>query len=376
MASLNRRWWFWHPYSDWSVKRRGKRDGLQTPPIPPWESKEQSPFLMQLKQAGDNDVRIISHQWSQLDRKLKTDWLNAEGSIKLREKHLASANEAEERACKTYEEVHKISPPAGGDRRLIGYAILIILLFVFEFPMNAIVFRLFGENEQFTAIATAAIALSLLASAHYLGVLLQERAVRGKQHTLGIIALIAAPALVICGVAYLREQYLKGASDTFGNLSPTMMWLAFVGFNVLIFIVATVGSYRVHDEALVAVYRARKRAAAAQQAHEEASKWLERAVTEREKQNDAFKTMADLVKDTVQRLTETYRTHNLEHRKDRAESHETAYPRSFYEYVEIAGPEALTIRWRKTGAVTRTEEIILGAEVKAAITSSAEVPKS
>jgi hypothetical protein len=346
MAHLRWRWWFWHPYSDWNVKRRGKKDGRLTPPVPPWKSDRQPPFIMQLKQAGDNDARILGTTWSQLDRTLKTEWLQAENAILHRDEEVAAAQKAYDAARKSYEAVHKTEPPVDGDRRRISYSILIVLLFLFEFPMNAIVFRLFGENEMFTVVATGAIALSLLASAHYLGELLQERSVGGKKNTLGIISLIAIPAFVIGGVAYLREQYLKGVGEALGGLDPTVMWLAFVGFNLLIFLVAAMASYRVHNDSLAAVHRAKKKLMKAQAGYEQASKNLERVRIEREKQFDTFNTRANLVKDTVQRLCDAYRTTNLECRSDRGEIEDSYFPRSFDEYPEVTIPPNLaTLEW-------------------------------
>jgi hypothetical protein len=111
--------------------------------------------------------------------------------------------------------------------------------------------------------ATAAIAISLLVCAHQLGHFLRE----GKWDKTRIaitVVLIAIPILVIGAVAWLRQWYLSQVvKETEGAWSQGMLF-AFATFNLLIFTVATVASYLVHDPTLFAVYRARKQLAKAQ----------------------------------------------------------------------------------------------------------------
>ena len=333
--------WFWHPYSDFNVKRRGRWDGEKAPAIPPWDEPRQPPFLMALKQAGDNDVRILARRWSTIDQSRKGAWLKAHRTLVGSRKPRVQAEEVLERACDAYRQERGVDPPAGGDSRFFVHNLLMFLLFVFEFPMNAIVFRLFGENEIFTYVATAAIALSLLIGAHYLGTLLREGNFADPRNGIMVACSIAIPLIVIVGIGYLREVYLAQSGFMSSAMSPTGMWAVFAALNLLIYLVATVSSYRVHDPPLVAVHRARRQCAGAQGAYARAERALTRAETRREKKWEAFHTRAHQVKDAVQRLTDVYRTHNLEHRSDRSEAHGTGYPKCFEEYPDVTIPPGL-----------------------------------
>jgi len=306
---------------------------------------------MEMKQAGDSDVRLFARAWSEADRRLKAAWLDARRVLVQAERRLKDARDADADAVQHYREQHGTAPPAGADSRFTWYWLLIALLFIFEFPMNAIVFRLFGENEIFTYVATAAIALALLGSAHFLGVALREGAGEDRTKRCMVVALVALPVLVIGAVAYLREAYLQKVDETATGLSSGGMWFAFATFNLLIFVVATVASYRVHDEPLMRVYRARKKLAEARAGHEAAERRLAHAHTQREKGFEPYQTAAQQVKDAVQRLTEVYRTQNLLHRPDR-EDHgdESPHPRSFEIYPEVTIPQVLTaLEWGDFG---------------------------
>src|SRR6185437_4188394 len=80
--------------------------------------------------------------------------------------------------------------------------------------------------------------------------------------------------------------------------------------------------------------------------HEGLEQQVARQQGVREKKWEVFHHRAHQVREVVHRLTELYRTHNLASRGDRGQNHETAQPRSFYEYVEITIPPALeSLTW-------------------------------
>lgn len=348
---MNNLWtrWFYHPYSDAHVKGRGRRDGIQAPAIPSWESREQPPFLMEIKQAGDHDIRSLAHRWAEQDERLKADWLKLRRAADRTAAHHAAAEGALDRADARYKAVRKVDPPAGGDHRFLWYWLLLLCLMVFEFPMNAIVFRLFGENEMLTYVATGGLSLALLVGAHYLGVLLREEGPADARRRSGMVACVALPAAVALVIAYFRVVYLGHAADGSGDpagavthwLDPNVSWFGFVAIGLLVYVVAAVASFMVHDHALVAVHRARKDRALARLQHERLEQLLARQQAIRERRWEREHHKAYQVRDIVQRLTELYRTHNLERRQDRGEKHETQMPRSFYEYVPVTVPPAL-----------------------------------
>jgi hypothetical protein len=307
-------------------------------------TKEQS-YLIQLKQSVENDMQTLIERWSRIDRKLKDAWLSAANSLKQREQELSEAKSSYLNAFKSYEQVHGVPPSVVSDRRHIGYKVLVVLLFIAQFPVNAIVLRLFGENEGSTAIASAALAISLLASAHCLGRLLQKKTMWPKMKIIGIVVVIAVPALVVAGVAYLRDQYLKSGGAEISDLSPTVTWVAFVGFNILVFLVSSVASSRVHHKDLMTVYGAEKKMRRAQRAFVQAQKLVAAAKTNREKENEAACNRARLIKSRVECLTNTSRTEKPED-KSASASRGNTDPSALSETIKVTIPEILTkVEW-------------------------------
>lgn len=316
MPTFKWRWWPFHRYSSWGARRQGRLDGQRN--IPAWQNPDQPPYVMELVEAAENDIRLLTQEWLAHDRVLTE---RMEEAKKLRDTRKEEADKADkdlEEATDRYKELHGTPPPAGTDARLFGYWLLLALLFIFEFPINAIVFRLFEEAEVFTYVATAAIAIALLVSAHQLGHFLREG--RWDRIRIGIvIALVIAPILVIGAVARFRQLYLSQVAEEAGGAWSQGMLFAFATFNLIIFIVAMVASYLTHNPLLFAVYRARRQLAKAQKEYTLAQVRYSKAETNRQKIKDIYHTKARQIKDTAQILIQLYRTENLRHRTDRAE---------------------------------------------------------
>ena len=328
MASFRWHWWPWHRYSLCGAKRQGRLDGQEN--IPAWQNPDQPPYVLELVEAAENDIRILAQEWHKRDRVLKQRMEAAQVFKEQSKQKVDQALKDLEAKNRHYEEVHGTSPPAGTDARLFWYWSLLTFLFVFEFPINAIVFRLFGEAEVFTYVATAAIAIALLACAHQLGVFLREG--KWDKTKIGItVALVVAPILVIGAVAWLRQLYLSQAAEEVRGAWSQGMLFAFATFNFIIFIVAMVASYLVHDPLLFAVYKARKQLANAQKMFTKCEVEYEKAKTDREKTKAVYRTRAHQIKDTAQVLMHAYRTENLRHRTDREqyESQGSYQPKSF-----------------------------------------------
>ena len=124
---------------------------------------------------------------------------------------------------------------------------LITLILVAEFPLNAIAFRLFGESEVLTWVMTAGLAATLILCAHGLGAFL-----RVPHPTMAerrwVIVLLVLPALAIVGIAIIRERYLSvaAAAGGFDALGPVVGSVLFLVINLLIYAGATMLSYLAH----------------------------------------------------------------------------------------------------------------------------------
>jgi F0F1-type ATP synthase membrane subunit b/b' len=300
--------------------------------IPAWHNPDQPPYVLELKEAAEHDIRMLVEEWHKHDRILKGKEEQAQKFRDEADQRKRKAEDELKKAEDAYRKAHdnNAPPPAGTDARRFGYWLLLAFLFIFEFPINSIVFRIFGEAEIFTYVATAAIAISLLVCAHQLGHFLREG--KWDKTRIAITAvLIAIPILVIGAVAWLRQWYLSQVAEgTEGAWSQGMLF-AFATFNLLIFTVATVASYLVHDPTLFAVYRARKQLAKAQREFAKAERDYIRAKTDREKTLDIYRTKAKQIKDTAQLLMKVYWTENLRRRTDREQ----------YEKQGLLEPEAM-----------------------------------
>jgi len=328
MAAFQWRFWPWHRYSHYTVRRMGKLDGEKN--IPSWMNPDQPPFVIELVEAAEHDVSLLAQKWHAIDLKLTQEANQARQDRDQARQQADKAGQDLDMANEHYKAAHGVQLPAGTDVRVFWYWALVAVLFLSEYPINAIVFRLFGESEVFTYVATAAIAASLLASAHYLGCLLREGKWDRTRVTLTCVCVLL-PIAVIAAVAWLRSVYISRNPQEAQVAWSSGMLFAFATFNLLIFVVAAVASYFVHDPWLLAVYRARKQATKAQERLQRAENRLIRADICRGKTKDMYQAKAHQIKDTVQLLIQAYRTENLRSRTDREqyEQQGSYQPRSF-----------------------------------------------
>jgi len=334
-------WWPFGRYTKWGAKCQGKKDGKKN--IPKWESAEQPSYLMELKQLGDAAVRDLINKWSKEDEKLKKKWAECEKekneALEAHEKAKNEYHAVEER----YKKAHGITPIGIKPPGFVRYYLLIAILFICEFPMNSVVFRLFREAEIMTYIVTAGLAIALLMCAHYLGIRLREGKFQNKIEISINIMLIIVPMFTILAVAITREWYLSKLGVQTSN--SHIMLFAFGTFNLIIFLAATIASYSVHDPLLCDFYRAKKQLEKARINLTKAEQKLASAKIKREKVFQAYRARAYIIKDRVQWLTDIYRTENLRYRTDRNE-HENGQPKSFTEYVEVKiGKELEELDW-------------------------------
>jgi hypothetical protein len=131
------------------------------------------------------------------------------------------------------------------------YGLALVVIFIGEFPLNAIAFRLFGESEYLTYLMTAGLAVVLISCAHALGVLMRHKRMSYRDERI-VLVLIFVPIAVIAGIAIIRAIYLSDASklaDTgaFKNISIGLSTAIFLMINLLIYVGAFVLSYLHHN---------------------------------------------------------------------------------------------------------------------------------
>ena len=323
MPRIKKRWWPFHRYSIFGAKRMGKKDGKSNPPIPPWDSPNQPPYILELVEAAEHDIRLYLDNWKKRDGILEKEM----GSAEIRKDNAKVSRDNAKKtlydAEKEYEQKMGTKPPVGGGGKA-WYWLFVGLLFIAEFPLNSIVFRVFGESEILTMLVTLVMAISIVGCAHFLGNIIKENK-WGRIEIIFTVFLILVPLAVLYFVAFLREKYLKGITEGF-QWTEAMKW-GFWGINIIIFLVATIASYFAHDPLLQNVKRARKKYKRAQDEYESALTKLIEKLNERISKAEEYLYKMRWIKDTAQYLMHIYRTENLRIRKDKGDKND--YPKSF-----------------------------------------------
>ncbi len=125
---------------------------------------------------------------------------------------------------------------------------LIVFLAVGEFPLNTIVFRLFGEAEYLTYIMASTLAVTIPLLGLFIGVHIRQSIPRlAGNIVIGLIIPISVGAALVSVSmmrnTYMSSQFAENAASAGGN------YLAYALFalNMLVFCAAVVSSYVAHD---------------------------------------------------------------------------------------------------------------------------------
>jgi len=350
-----RNFWFWYPghrYSRLSAWWNGRKDGKRG--IPPVDQVEHAPYEMQLKQVGEENIKRVAQDWQHSDQRLKSEYCIAKGAYIARGALLPEAQRGYESALEERENARKAlrECPGRTDLGPVAYGLIMVTIGIGEYPLNAIVFRLFGDSELLTYLFSTLLAVGLPLAADFLGKLLKKGAFReGFFSADGILTTLLALIVVmaILGIGYIRERYIEAleVQQLLGiKMDPTMVTLVFVAINLLIFLTATLASYFAHDPAVrrakkelkaadARLREAQARLAAAQAASEDAARRYQQAKAERAALWEKKRHEAKELRDIVQKLIEIYRTHNLRVRAN------PLMPKSFTSYPAIKIPTGL-----------------------------------
>ena len=245
-------------YNECNIRRKGRKDGRnftwkfwpfikeKKDPVPPKEQKEIAAFENVLFNFTCNDLGKISEHWSKIDERLKPKvenayvaLLNAEERYK-REKKEADVVEVDyTRAKQDY-----FSIPAPSFSPTLA-TLLLIFIAIGEFPLNSMVFQLFGENKMLTYVIAALICVSIPLAAHFFGMSLKNI----KKTFTDICLITSLPILVLLeigAIAWVREKYFEAMmlnSIVNLKLSSQQLTIIFIIINLAIFFIATFISY-------------------------------------------------------------------------------------------------------------------------------------
>lgn len=325
----------WSRYSNRYAQRRGRKDGAKN--IPPPDGEEFADYEMELKNLAEENIRRIGGAWAREDRTLKREYSQALSEFEASKRDAGPAKGAYEQAAREHREATEEMGKHYGKIQLSPFAYMIIMaiIIVGEIPLNAVVFRIFGEAELMTYVISLVIAVGIPFGAHALGMLLRKKPFKqGVLTTESIFTILTMvmPLLGIMAVAYVRQKYFE--SPTVQAISgvradPAAVTLVFIIINLLVFTVAALASYLSHDP-VVESWRKKlklatrdlrikqRRFAEVQERQGSVLSRLEKAKAERQNKFEEKKRKAEEVRDFVHRMIDVYRGDNLLTRQNTA----------------------------------------------------------
>jgi hypothetical protein len=126
---------------------------------------------------------------------------------------------------------------------------LILFLGIGEFPLNTVVFRLFGEPEFLTYVMASTLAITIPLLGLFIGLNMRQAIPRTAGNILiGLLTPLAVGAALF-GISVLRGVYIStqaGATDPLQASQNQMQYILFA-LNILVFFAALVSSFYAHD---------------------------------------------------------------------------------------------------------------------------------
>jgi hypothetical protein len=237
---------------------RGRRDGKLG--IPRADEKHAPPGIWKLKQQGDGVVRDLAADWSATDARLNGEREAIERAIDAADAKIRRLEptikelrgRCEVRRQRYVDEKTREEGRHPEERWRIPrwfYVLAITIIFLGEFPLNAVAFNLFGEARIQTWVMTAGLAAVLVFCAHSLGILWRQRAMSDRDMIVTVL-LTLLPVAVVVAIAVVRENYLEALNENDSGLavlSPAAGIAIFITMNLVIYLGAFALSYLHHD---------------------------------------------------------------------------------------------------------------------------------
>jgi len=330
--SLTLRWWFFHPFSDWSVKRTARKDALHEPPIPAAASTDHPPFIRRLKQAADGTIRNLGVQWKKQEGRLKTKWHRVNKQLNYWTDLLNKQDKEQQGArdrfrAHTHKDVEHLMRG-----RTILYLVVAFVVWVIEIPINMFVFQSLHESQVTTTIFALGIGAGLVVLAHILGIRAAERKFQGNpEWALGDMPVVLLAILLFASLTWARYYFIRNRSTgtESAELSVALV-LVFLAVNLMLLLgmrALAIWSHLPGEWNLNSLKRKIAKMKVTIEKLEERAKVLK---TQGEHLREDFLRRAEAVKDTAQQLHYFYYEHNLRNRSDIAD-----YPASFRTRLDL-----------------------------------------
>jgi hypothetical protein len=229
------------PFTEDRILAEGQKDGERN--IPEMHSYAPAPFEQALIAHGEQEVQQIYTQASFRMAKSQPAFHALQRNLEDVERRLRPvADGYRARAQELGRDAAAAFPP------VLHWA-LIVFLGIGEFPLNTVVFRLFGEAEYLTYIMASTLAIMIPLIGVFIGIHLRHSIPRQAGNALiGLLAPITVGA-ALYAVSLLRNTYIASQFSTSpppASDQATMAWALFA-LNSLVFYGAMAASYFAHD---------------------------------------------------------------------------------------------------------------------------------
>ena len=224
----------------WPLRKKAKE------PQPALDQTSPAQFETELNEAAESDIRKVSSAWEALDEKLKPKYCRLLTRFRLLREKLPTEREEEKTAKANYDKAAKAFLdlfPSDFNKKWVFFALFIIG--IVEFPLNGLVFAIFGQGKFETYLFAAVIGVVIPFAGHLVGHNLRQEERNNTQRLTLIISLVLVLAALM-SIGFLRAQYLSALLKSMPvgiNISPLWATIIFLSLNLLLFTVASVLSY-------------------------------------------------------------------------------------------------------------------------------------
>lgn len=327
-------------YTRWKVRRRGKKDGRnwqweiwpffrkQKPAEPKIDQTMPAQFEKEIVKAGESHVAKTANAWKKLDITLKPRYCQARQALLAARESVQKERSEAEAAMAGFETAEQsfreLEMPSLDPRWRLFW---LIIIGVAEFPLNGLVFSIFGAGRIETYIMASAMCLLIPLAAHFFGQALRQE---NKTSADKGFLLIVPPILlgVLAAVAFLRAKFFEAGQtqELMGiTLSPQLATILFLIINVALFLIAIVISYegshpnqrqyntreRRMKEALKRLKKESSEAEAAARKLAEADRAYHKERQHRHTNHEQLRQDAEITKETAEWLVTVYRDANI-----------------------------------------------------------------
>ncbi len=229
------------PFTEERIQLEGQRDGERN--IPEMGSYLPAPFEQALVAHGEQQVQRIYQEASGRLARLQPLYQAFHRRLEETEQRARTLQEAYR--ARTAELGRDVSIPFP---RALHWG-LIAFLGVGEFPMNTVVFRLFGEAEYLTYIMASTLALIIPLIGVFIGIHMRHSLPRLAGNILiGVLAPVTVGG-ALYAVSLLRNLYIgtQLSAGAPGPADQTTVAVALFALNALVFFGAMAASYFAHD---------------------------------------------------------------------------------------------------------------------------------